>query len=207
MASPAPGMPVRKPSSSEGDVFLPGIPSSGLGPPPAASSNGEVFLPRAPGQPVGPTADSPAKSPQRTIVSQNAAQPHLPPHASPGKPAKSDSGASILRLLGGELLPEDSLSGDYWHGLDPKSKTVFLTGYRHGQGPSEDDAAKPEFRFLGTDHFATLIAKLDKFYEIPENRRVFLSAAIQICFMEMAGKPQANIEQAIEQARKAFMRL
>jgi hypothetical protein len=46
-----------------------------------------------------------------------------------------------------------------------------------------------------------------KFYEIPENRRVFLSAAIQICFMEMAGKPQADIDQVIKQARKAFSRL
>jgi len=137
----------------------------------------------------------------------NAGPSHSSPPASPVKPAKAGSGADILRAVGGELLPEDSLSADYWQSLDPKSKTVFLTAYRHGQGPSEDHAAKPEFRFLSTDHFATLIAKLDKFYQIPENRHVFLSAAIQICFMEMAGKPQANIDQAIKQARKAFSRL
>ena len=132
--------------------------------------------------------------------------PETPP-ASLGKPARPSSGANTVHPVGGELLPEDSLSADYWHGLDPKSKTVFLTGYRHGLGPSEDHAAKPEFRFLGIDHFATLIAKLDKFYEIPENRPVFLSAAIQICFMEMAGKPQGDIDRALKQARVAPNRL
>jgi hypothetical protein len=152
------------------------------------------------------------KSPQSNLATAtntvgNAGPSHLSPPASPVKPAKSGSGANILRAVGGELLPEDSLSADYWQSLDPKSKTVFLTAYRHGQGPREDHTAKPEFRFLSTDHFATLIAKLDKFYQIPENRQVFLSAAIQICFMEMAGKPQADIDQAIKQAREAFSRL
>ena len=70
MPSPAPGTPVREPSSSGGDVFLPGIPSSGLGPPPAASSGGEVFFTRPPGQPLDSTAASPAKTPHRTIVFQ-----------------------------------------------------------------------------------------------------------------------------------------
>ena len=124
-----------------------------------------------------------------------------------GKPAKSSSGANTLHPVGGELLPEDSLSADYWQGLDPKSKAVFLTAYRHGLGPCEDQAAKAEFRFLSADHFATLVAKLDKFYQVPENRHVFLSAAIQIGFMEMSGKAQADIDQAISQARKAFSRL
>jgi len=124
-----------------------------------------------------------------------------------GKPAKSSSGANTLHPVGGELLPEDSLSADYWQGLDPKSKAVFLTAYRHGLGPCEDQAAKAEFRFLSADHFATLVAKLDKFYQIPENRHVFLSAAIQIGFMEMSGKAQADIDQAIKQARVAPSRL
>ena len=124
-----------------------------------------------------------------------------------GKPAKASSGANTLHPVGGELLPDDSLSADYWQGLDPKSKAVFLTGYRHGLGPCEDQAAKAEFRFLSADHFATLVAKLDKFYQVPENRHVFLSAAIQIGFMEMSGKAQADIDQAISQARKAFSRL
>ena len=152
------------------------------------------------------------KSPQSNLATDankvaNAGPSHLSPPASLEKPAKSGSGANTLRPVGGELLPEDSLSADYWQSLDPKSKTVFLTAYRHGQGPSEDNAAKPEFRFLSTDHFARLIAKLNKFYQIPENRHVFLSAAIQICFMEMAGKPQADIDQVLQQARKAFSRL
>ena len=152
------------------------------------------------------------KSPQSNLATdtspaENAEPSPLSPPASLGKPAKSDSGASILRAVGGELLPEDSLSADYWQDLDPKSKAVFLTGYRHGQGPNEDHAAKPEFRVLSTDHFATLIAKLDEFYRIPENRHVFLSAAIQTCFMEMSGRPQADIDKATEQARKGFSRL
>ena len=138
--------------------------------------------------------------------SKEASGPETPP-ASPVKPAKSDFGASTLHPVGGELLPEDSLSADYWQGLDAQSKAVFLTGYRHGLGPSEDHAAKPEFRFLSTNHFATLIPTLDKFYEIPDNRQVFLSAAIQICFMEISGKPQADIDKAIKQARVAPSRL
>ena len=152
------------------------------------------------------------KSPQSNLATDtntvaNAGPSHLSPPASLGKPAKSSSGANTLHPVGGELLPEDSLIADYWQGLDPKSKTVFLTAYRHGLGPSEDRAAKPEFRFLSTDHFATLMAKLDKFYQIPENRHVFLSAAIQIGFMEMSGKAQADIDQAIKQARVAPSRL
>jgi len=152
------------------------------------------------------------KSPQSNLARDtntvgNAGPSHLSPPASPGKPAKAGSGANVLRPAGGELLPEDSLSADYWQGLDAKSKAVFPAAYRHGRGRSEDGAAKPEFRFLSTDHFATLSAKLDKFYQIPENRHVFLSAAIQIGFMEMAGKPQAGIDQAIQQARKAFSRV
>jgi len=142
----------------------------------------------------------------RPKASKEESSPEAPP-ASLGKRARSSSGAKTVHPVGGELLPEDSLSADYWQGLDPKSRTVFLTGYRHGLGPSEDHAAKPEFRFLGTDHFATLIAKLDKFYEIPENRPVFLSAAIQMCFMELAGKPQGDIDQALKQARVAPYRL
>ena len=38
----------------------------------------------------------------------------------------------------------------------------------------------------------------------PDNQHVFLSAAIRISFMEMAGKPQADIDQAIKQARRAL---
>jgi hypothetical protein len=138
--------------------------------------------------------------------SKEESGPDTPP-ASPEKPAKSISGANTRHLVGGELLPEDSLSADYWQGLDATSKAVFLTGYRHGLGPSEERAAKSEFRFLSAGHFAALIAKLDKFYEMPENRPVFLSAAIQICFMEMAGKPQGDIDQALKQARVAPYRL
>jgi hypothetical protein len=142
----------------------------------------------------------------RPIGSNEESGPETLP-AAPVKPAKSGSGANTLHPVGGELLPEDSLSADFWQGLDAKSKTVFLTAYRHGLGPSEERAAKAEFRFLSAGHFAALIAKLDKFYQIPENRHVFLSAGIQIGFMEMAGKAQADIDDAIKQARVAPSRL
>lgn len=120
---------------------------------------------------------------------------------------KPGSGTNTSHPVGGELLPEDSLSADYWESLDPKSKIVFLTAYRHGEGPIENQAAKPEFYFLNTRHFATLVTKLDKFYQIPDNRRVFLSAGIRICFMEMSGRPQTEIDRALQQARKAFSQL
>jgi len=108
---------------------------------------------------------------------------------------------TTLRAEAGFLHPEDAVGKDYWQSLDPKSQTVFLTAYRHGRGPSEDKTAKPEFGVLRTDHFPSLIAKLDKFYQTPDNQHIFLTAAIQICFMEMAGKPQQDIDKAIKEAR------
>jgi hypothetical protein len=111
---------------------------------------------------------------------------------------------TILRAEAGFLLPEDAIGKDYWQGLDAKSKIVFLTAHRHGQGPKIDINAKPPFQVLTTAQFPALIAKLDKFYQIPDNRHVFLSAAIRISFMEMSGKPQADIDQAVKQARRAL---
>jgi len=143
------------------------------------------------------------------VVQEKAASDAPPAELArePARAAKSGSGANILRAVGGELLPEDSLSADYWQGLDPKSKIVFLTAYRHGEGPIENQTAKPEFYFLSKGHFGTLVTKLDEFYQIPDNRRVFLSAAIRICFMEMSGRPQTEIDQALKQAREAPYRL
>ena len=146
----------------------------------------------------------------KDFVEQEKAASDAPPAElarEPARAAKSGSGANILRAVGGELLPEDSLSADYWQGLDPKSKIVFLTAYRHGEGPIENQTAKPEFYFLSKGHFGTLVTKLDEFYQIPDNRRVFLSAAIRICFMEMSGRPQTEIDQALKQAREAPYRL
>ena len=114
---------------------------------------------------------------------------------------------SALRVGSGELLPEDSISKDYWQGLDPKAKIVFLTGYRHAQGPVEEQKAQRGARLLAASDFSTLVAKLDKFYENDANKHVFVSAAIRICFMEVLGKPQKDIDDAVTQARKAFFRL
>jgi hypothetical protein len=111
---------------------------------------------------------------------------------------------TILRAEAGFLFPEDAIGKDYWQSLDPKARIVFLTAYRHGQGPKIDINAKPPFQVLATGQFPALVAKLDKFYQTPENQHVFLSAAIRISFMEMSGKPQADIDQAIEQARRAL---
>ena len=111
---------------------------------------------------------------------------------------------TILRAEAGFLHPEDAISKDYWQGLDSKSKIVFLAAYRHGQGSKIDISAKPPFQCLTTAHFPALVAKLDKFYQTPDNQHVFLSAAIRISFMEMSGKPQADIDQAIKDARRAL---
>jgi hypothetical protein len=111
---------------------------------------------------------------------------------------------TILRAEAGFLFPEDAIGKDYWRSLDPKSKIVFLTAYRHGQGPIIDINAKPPFQVLATGQFPALIAKLDKFYQTPGNQHVFLSAAIRISFMEMSDKPQAEIDEAINQARRAL---
>jgi hypothetical protein len=114
---------------------------------------------------------------------------------------------TIHRAEAGFLFPEDAIGKDYWQGLDPKSKVVFLTAYRHGQGPKIDINAKPPFQALATAQFPALVAKLDKFYQFPDNQHVFLSAAIRISFMEMAGKPQADIDEAVKQAREALRKL
>jgi hypothetical protein len=111
---------------------------------------------------------------------------------------------TIPRVEGGFLSREEGLGKEYWQTLDSKSKIVFLTGYRHGQGPKEDQTAKPGFRVLTIEHFPTLVTKLDTFYKNPTNHHVFLSAAIRICFMEMSGKPQADIDEAIKQAHAAI---
>jgi len=114
---------------------------------------------------------------------------------------------TLLRAEEGFLFPEDAIGRDYWQGLDPKSKVVFLTAYRHGEGPKIDIKAKPPYQALSTAQFPALIAKVDKFYQIPDNQHVFLSAAIRISFMEMAGKPQADIDAATKQAREAIRKL
>ena len=111
---------------------------------------------------------------------------------------------TILRAEAGFLFPEDAISKDYWQSLDPKSKTVFLTAYRHGQGPKLDINEKPPFQVLAAAQFPALIAKLDKFYQNPDNEHVFLSAAIRISFMELSAKTQEEIDQAIKQARRAL---
>lgn len=114
---------------------------------------------------------------------------------------------TVLRAEAGFLLPEDAIGKDYWQRLDPKSKIVFLTAYRHGQGPILDINVKPPFQFLATAQFPVLIAKLDQFYQTPDNQHVFLSAAIRISFMEMSGKPQTDIDQIVKQARQALREL
>ena len=53
---------------------------------------------------------------------------------------------SLLRAEAGFLLPEDAISKDYWQSLDAKSKIVFLTAFRHGQGPSIDIKAALPFK-------------------------------------------------------------
>lgn len=75
---------------------------------------------------------------------------------------------AILRAEAGFLFPEDAIGKDYWQSLDAKSKVVFLTAYRHGQGPIIDIKAKPPFQALATARFPALIAKLDKFYQSPD---------------------------------------
>lgn len=114
---------------------------------------------------------------------------------------------TIFRAEAGRLLPEDSIGKDYWQGLDPKSKMVFLTAYRHTQGPVEDQTVRPEFRRLNTGHFPALVAKLNEFYNVPVNEHVFLSAAIRICFMEISGKSKADIDKATKQAQEVFSKL
>ena len=111
---------------------------------------------------------------------------------------------TTLRANAGFLLPEDSLGKEYWQGLDPKSKIVFLSGYRTAQGPVEDQTAKLDYSLLTTDNFPALVAKLDRFYSSADNKNVFVSAAIRICFMEMSGKPQKDIDGALKQARAAI---
>jgi len=114
---------------------------------------------------------------------------------------------TILRAQAGFLLPEDAIGKDYWQGLDAKSKVVFLTAWRHGQGAKIDINAKPPFQVLATAQFPDLFAKLDKFYQVPDNQHVFLSAAIRISFMEMSGKPQGEIDRSIKDARRVMMDL
>lgn len=114
---------------------------------------------------------------------------------------------SMLRADAGLLFPEDSISKDYWKSLDAKSQIIFLTAYRHTQGPIEDPTAKPGFQFLAEKHFPELVAQLNQFYSAPANEHVFVRDAIHICFMQMAGKPQAEIDKATDLAREYFMRL
>jgi hypothetical protein len=113
---------------------------------------------------------------------------------------------TILRAEGGLLPAEDALAKGYWQSLDPKSKIVFLTAYRHTRGPAHDKTAKPEFFVLSAKHFPTLVTKLDEFYKNLDNEHVSVKDAIRICFMEMSGKPQTDIDKAIKEARDAFLR-
>jgi hypothetical protein len=119
---------------------------------------------------------------------------------------KSGLATGASTAPGGFVSREEALGKEYWTTLDAKSKIVFLTGYLHGRGPKDDQTAKLEYRDLTVNHFPTLVTKLDAFYKTPANQSVFLSDAIGICFMEMAGKPQADIDEAIEQARLTIMR-
>ena len=114
--------------------------------------------------------------------------------------------SSILRAEGGLLPAEDALDKDYWQSLDAKSKVVFLTTFRHAQGPVPDKAARPGFFLLSTNHFPTLIVKLDEFYKTSDNEHVFVKAAIRICFMEMSGRPQTDIDKAVKEAREAILK-
>jgi hypothetical protein len=114
---------------------------------------------------------------------------------------------TVLRASAGRLYPEDSLDREYWRGLDAKSKIFFLTAFRHSQGPVVDKTAKPNFQLVTTAHFPALAEKVDQFYKSPDNEHVSLKAAIRISFMEMSGKPQADIDQATKEAREIFIRI
>ena len=108
---------------------------------------------------------------------------------------------TAFRAQAGKPFPVDRLNQEYWQGLDPKTKIVFLTAYRHAKGPNPDENEKPDFRDLKTENYPALAAKLDQFYKDTANKHVFVSAAIGICYMEMSGKPQADIDKAIKEAR------
>jgi hypothetical protein len=76
----------------------------------------------------------------------------------------------------GRWLAEDTIGKEYWSSLGEKSKIVFLTGYRSGQGPRLDDAAPLEFRVLRTDHFPALAKKLNAFSAAAANEKSSLVA-------------------------------
>lgn len=95
-------------------------------------------------------------------------------------------------------VPEDALANPYWSTLNEETKAVFLVGFRYGIGPGLHE---PDTLRLQSKEIPKLIPLLDSFYKTPENSGIYLSAAIQICLMQLRAKPKAQIEELIRSAR------
>jgi hypothetical protein len=92
----------------------------------------------------------------------------------------------------------------YWSTLDEKAKTVFLTGFCLGA----DGMVGPRRPQIGVSIFPEDIPKLiplmDSFYKVHSGPNMLVRSAVEICAMQLRGKPEAEIDEAIRQAQKPW---
>ena len=101
---------------------------------------------------------------------------------------------------GGTPKKEDALANQYWTSLDTDAKTVFLVGFRHSAGPVFHINQREPLR-LDQEDISKLIPLIDSFYKSSENKDVYLRFAVEVCLMQIMGKPKAEINEVTKTAR------
>ncbi len=91
-------------------------------------------------------------------------------------------------------------NGRMWAALAPPARLTYLSGMRDVVlllAPPEADAF-----FAGDFSPAEIAASIDSFYLVPENARIPVVEAIQICIAKFKGGTAASIESATVDARQ-----
>ena len=99
-------------------------------------------------------------------------------------------------------LPYGSeFAGTYWSKLDGKTKPVFLTGFC--LGAATFGSAPQELR-LYPEQIPKLIPLIDAFYKEHSDSNMLIHYAVEICLKQLNGRPQAEIDEVIKEAQRAW---
>jgi hypothetical protein len=100
-----------------------------------------------------------------------------------------------------------ALNGRFWTGLQLDGKRMFLTGYAEGLhvASASDSAYDQIAQTWLPQHGITddAVKGVDKFYVQPENLRLPIIFAIRVFAMQIAGRPQAEIDRVMVGLRGA----
>ena len=112
-----------------------------------------------------------------------------------------------LAQLPASMETGGALNGRFWTGIQLDGKRMFLTGFVEGfHVASAQDSSRGQIDQAWLPQHGIVddaVKGLDKFYAQPENLRLPIIFAIRVFAMQVAGKPQPEIDRSITGFRNA----